>query len=53
MKNFGDCLHFLGNKISWLFGITYKSPFRCICACFKNKVFGNAVKDCGFDEIEE
>ncbi len=48
MKGFSDCMHFLGNQLSWSFQITYKSPFRCICACFKRRVFGDAVKNCGF-----
>lgn len=48
VKSFKDFLRVVGNNISWLFGLTYKSPFRCICACFKNKVFENAVKNCGF-----
>ncbi len=49
VNNFSDCLHVVGNKISWAFGVTYKSPFRCLCVCLKDKVFANAVKGCGFD----
>lgn len=41
-------MHVVGNFLSWKFHLTYKSPFRCICACFKNKVFSDAVKKCGF-----
>lgn len=35
VKSFSDCLHLIGNKISWTFGLTYKSPFRFICPCLK------------------
>ena len=37
-----DFLYFISSKIFWKLNLTYKSPLRKICCCFKKKILKNS-----------
>jgi pimeloyl-ACP methyl ester carboxylesterase len=39
-----DIFHTLLSKFGWTFNLTYKSPLRTICRCFKEKLIKDSFK---------
>lgn len=47
-----DIFNTLMSKFGWTFNLTYKSPLRTICSCFKEKLIKDSFKEYELNEEE-